>query len=210
LRTQPNKPERVFLDVDGRYIGALSDIEVYERRLAVGLLLDADTLATLQERAAHQSLLDATLHYVSFRPRSEQELRRYLRYRGASDEAAEAVVADLRPLGQVDDEAFARFWMDNRQRFRPRGERLVRSELRAKGVTSETLDAVEEADPPVDQEELAVRAAQSHVRRLQGEPWLEFRRKLTAYLLRRGFDYGIAGAVTKRLWEGSPPDDVSD
>ena len=201
------RSDRVLVSVDNRPLGVLSDLEAYRRELAVGKILDAATLSELRTLADRQSLLDATLNFLSFRPRSEQEVRRYLRKRGATDSAADDVVADLKRQRLVDDEAFARFWVENRQRFRPRGERLLQSELRAKGVSRETLKASHEDEPPADEEELAVRAAQPYLRRLQGQPWLEFRRKLSAFLVRRGFGYATASAVTKRLWGGAALDE---
>lgn len=207
LTAVAGRADRVLVSVDNRPLGILSDVEVYRRELVVGMLLDVETLAELRALADRQSLLDATLHFLSFRPRSEQEVRRYLRKRGAGDAAAEEVVAGLKRQRLVDDEAFARFWVENRQRFRPRGERLLQSELRAKGVSRETVQAAHEDEAPADEEALAERAAESYVRRLRGQPWLEFRRKLSAFLVRRGFSYGTAATVTKRLWEGADPDD---
>lgn len=200
------RSDRVLISVDNRAVGVLSDLEAYRRQLAVGTILDAATLSEVMALADRQSLLDATLNYLSFRPRSEQEVRRYLRKRGATDAAADDVVADLKRQRLVDDEAFARFWVENRRRFRPRGERLLQSELRAKGVARETVEAAHDDEPLADEDGLAARAAEPYLRRLRGQPWLEFRRKLSAYLVRRGFSHETAAAATKRLWEGAATD----
>jgi regulatory protein len=97
----------------------------------------------------------------------------------------------------VDDEAFAQFWVENREQFRPRGPRALRYELRRKGIGQEAIDqALEGVDPLADAYQAAARKAQqlSHL----DQP--EFFRKLVDYLARRGFDYDVAKEVTNRYW----------
>src|SRR5579859_2317343 len=65
------RPDRVHISIDQRPIGIVSDVEAYQRELSVGKLLDVETLRELQSIADRQALIDATLNYLSFRPRSE-------------------------------------------------------------------------------------------------------------------------------------------
>ena len=73
------------------------------------------------------------------RPRSEQELRTRLTSKGFSDDVLEHVVRRLRELKLLDDQAFAAYWVEQRQSRVPRGRRLIDRELRMKGVAVETV-----------------------------------------------------------------------
>lgn len=98
----------------------------------------------------------------------------------------------------IDDVAFAAFWQDERDSFSPRSERLLRVELRYKGVNPEVID---EALDGIDDEESAYKAAQKRGRILAGEDYETFKRKLGAFLYRRGFSYDVVNRTTKRLWQ---------
>jgi regulatory protein len=189
------------VEIDGRYFGTFSDVLLYQERIVVGLTLDSPTLERLRESADRQAVLDATLNYLSFRPRSASELNRYVERRTTDLQARRWVLGELQRLNLVDDEAFARFWTENRDRFRPRGTRLIQAELRQKGIGRETIEAVTQESTDESQELLAMRAATPYVRRLGGASGMEFRRKLGSYLVRRGFDYDTVSTVIKRLWD---------
>ncbi len=149
---------------------------------------------------------DAALRFLAARPRSVAEVRQRLRRRGAADEAVAEVVARLREEGLLDDAAFAAYWRENREAFRPRGRRLLQAELRQKGVTAEVARA---ALTDLDEDEQAYRAGLRRVRSVAGEDEVRFRRRLEDFLRRRGFGYEVAVQAVRRLWaeaggEGAP------
>jgi regulatory protein len=138
------------------------------------------------------------LHFLSYRVRSSQEVRRKLREKKFSDTAIEAVMERLERVGLLDDETFARFWVENRETFKPRGARALRYELRQKGVSDDDIEAVL-AD--LDEEDSAYRAAQQRIRRYQQVDEATFRKRMGAYLSRRGFNYAIIRDVLDRIWD---------
>ncbi len=79
-------------------------------------------------------VLDAAARFLQARPRSIAEVRRRLTTAGYRGELVEAAIARLTELGYLDDEAFARAWIESRDRARPRGELALRRELRLKGI----------------------------------------------------------------------------
>ena len=109
-----------------------------------------------------------------------------------------AVLARLKERGLVDDLAFAQFWKDNRESFRPRSQWLTRLELRQKGVSEEIIEQVA---AQVDDETSAYRAALSKARRLPTADYDGFRRRLGQYLKRRGFGYGLIKPTVERVWQ---------
>jgi regulatory protein len=121
----------------------------------------------------------------------------YLRKRDVSESQTEAIVERITQSGLLDDEAFAQFWVENRERFRPRGVRALRYELRGKGLDDEVI---EQALASVDASASAYRAAGKKARQWSQLDESEFRRKLVAFLARRGFDYSVAREVVERLW----------
>jgi regulatory protein len=145
-----------------------------------------------------QRCLDAAFRYLDYRPRSEAELRGRLKRRGFDEESVAATLSSLREQGLVDDLAFAEFWKDNRESFRPRSRRLTALELRQKGVAEEVINRVV-AD--IDDEDSAYRAAQGRAHRLSDADYREFRHRLGEYLKRRGFGYRVITRTVERLWQ---------
>jgi len=195
--------ERVSVFVDGEFALGL-DAEVAARAgLTVGATLSDDDIARLRDGDEATRHYNDALRFLSFRPRSAVEVERYLRGRGADDIMTTAVVGRLRRVGLVDDEAFARYWIENRGAFSPRGDRALQAELRAKGVDPGRIDeALEEteAETGAGEEERAYQAGHKRLRLLARLDEDEFRRRMYAFLQRRGFGYGTARAVVERLW----------
>jgi regulatory protein len=87
-------------------------------------------------------VLEAAARFLEARSRSVHEVRRRLGGTGYRSELVEGAIARMTELGMLDDEVFARAWVESRDRARPRGERAIREELRLKGIDRETVDVV--------------------------------------------------------------------
>ena len=87
-------------------------------------------------------MMEAAAAFLAVRPRSVGETRRRLRHLGYRDELVEQVLARLVEVGYLDDEAFARAWVESRDRARPRGEAALRRELSLKGIDRAVVDVV--------------------------------------------------------------------
>jgi regulatory protein len=106
-----------------------------------------------------QVVLDAAARFLETRSRSVAEVRRRLTRAGYRPELVEGAISRLTDLGILDDEAFARAWVESRDRARPRGERAIREELRLKGVDRAIADAVLEERRDAEGDTLPDRAA---------------------------------------------------
>lgn len=194
LRPQRARRERISVYLDGDYAFSLAaDVAA---SLAVGQELDEGALHALQAQEAVRSAYDRALRYLTYRPRSEWEMRRYLQQREVPDEAAEEVMRRLRRQGLLDDCEFARYWVENRQAFRPRGRRMLHAELRRKGVERAALEPALET---VDEEAGALQAARPMAQRLADADSEVFRRRVLGHLQRRGYGYEVARRVLARL-----------
>ena len=87
-------------------------------------------------------VLEASARFLEVRSRSVAEVRRRLTSAGYRPDLVEGAIERLSELGMLDDDAFARAWVESRDRARPRGERAIRQELALKGVDRATVDLV--------------------------------------------------------------------
>jgi len=198
LETQKWRKDRVNVFLDDRYAFSLQDILAVSLRR--GQILTDQEIANLCQQDAIESTYEKTLHYLSFRPRSEQEIRRYLHEKGLTEETSEQVVARLKRAHLVDDRDFAQFWVESRQAHRPRGRRALRAELLRKGVPT---DVIESSIRDVDEQAQALEAARRVAHRLSMLEQRVFFHRLLGYLQRRGFSYETAMHVAKELWQES-------
>lgn len=189
---------RVTVLVDGRPLLSLSPQVVAEAGLHPDDEISPERLTEIQAAQLRQDALAWALRLLAYRPRSQAELRQRLARRGVPDAVAEETLERLRSLGLVDDEAFARSWVEVRQQRSPRSRRLLGLELRAKGVEREVRSRVL---AQTDDDDAAYRAALRRARSLAALPYPEFRRRLGDLLLRRGFSYETVQRTVRRLWE---------
>jgi regulatory protein len=197
LVIQKRNPQRVNVFLDGEFAFGLSRITA--AWLSVGQELSAQKIAELQAHDAEEVALQRALRFLSYRPRSEMEIRRNLEKHALSDDIITNVLERLKANGLVDDQLFARQWVENRNEFRPRGRRALVHELRARGLAPDVIDQAL-AETGSDEDALAYEAALHYTRKLRPLEWLEFRRKLASFLARRGFAYETANTAIRRVW----------
>jgi SOS response regulatory protein OraA/RecX len=117
---------------------------------------------------------------------------------GYESEAIDAAMARLVAQRYIDDEAFARSWLNHRERLRPRGARGLSYELRQKGIEREIIN---EVLTELDEEASAWAAIEGKRHRWRGLDQLAFRKKVTGFLSRRGFSYDIIRKTCQKAWE---------
>jgi regulatory protein len=223
IEPQKHDEERVSIYLDGKFGFGVSRMAAAARGLVPGRSLTEDDIEALRNDDEIDRALNATLNFLSYRPRSRREIEDYLRRKGIDQAAAPAVVARLERMGLVDDREFARFWVENRQTFRPRGVRALRFEMRQKGLDNDVIDtALEHID---DEEPIAYSVGQKKQQSYRSLEGREFLTRMTQFLQRRGFPYGVSSSVARRLlqqreegdesgleedlpeWDGEPQED---
>ena len=195
LVVQKRNPNRVNVHLDGEYAFGLARIVAVWLR--VGQELDEEKLKRLQVEDARERAVQQALLFLSYRARSESEIRQNLRKHEMPEEVIEETLARLRQDGLANDGQFAQAWVENRSTFRPRSRRMLAMELRQKGLDEE---AVSSALEDVDDEPLAYEAAKKRAPRLKALEWVDFRKKLSEFLARRGFSYSVIAPVVTRIW----------
>jgi regulatory protein len=129
--------------------------------------------------------------YLTIRNRSEKEVRDYLARKKAAPEIIEKIITSLIEKKFLNDEAFARSWVLNRARLKPKGKALLKIELRQKGITDEIIQAVlqETAEEIPDEIEQAKRLVSKKLQQLTGRPRQEIYQKAGGFLSRRGYNW---------------------
>lgn len=194
IEAQKNR-NRVNIHLDGEFAFGLARITA--AWLKVGDTLSDEKIASLQAEDMRERALQQALLFLSYRARSEKEIRQNLLKHEFTEDAIETTLEKLRINNLANDPEFARAWVENRNTFRPRSRRALLMELRQKGLDDETAQA---AVSGMDENALAYESALKRANRLKGLEWGEFRKKLSEYLARRGFPYSVIAPVVTRIW----------
>lgn len=204
LNAQKKNPNRVNVFLDGVYSFSLA--RIVAAWLKVGQTIDEEKITRLKKQDGEEKALQRALSFVSYRPRSEQEVRSRLETGGYEPGLVDRVVERLREAEVLNDERFARDWIENRSILHPRAKRLMMMELRQKGIAEETI--LEAVSGGKNDEALALAAARRRAQRLENLEWQEFRKKLSEYLMRQGFDYGTTSNAVSHVWSEIQADEA--
>jgi len=198
IRTGRRTGKRTNIFLDDRFAFSLGAETVLQEGLQVGQELPEDRVTALAATERHERCMSFASRFLSYRPRSEFELRERLQRRGFDRDSIEGTITRLKDHGYVDDTAFARFWKENREAFSPRSQWLTGLELRRKGIAEDVISTVVR---DADDGESAYQAAQSKAYRLPSTDYDIFRRRLGEFLKRRGFSYEVIRITVRRLWQ---------
>ena len=195
IEVQKRSPNRVNVYLDGEFAFGLA--RIVAAWLRVGQELDEKKIEQLQAEDACERALQQAILFLSYRARSESEIRQNLRKHEIPEPVIDQTLDRLRQDGFANDNQFAKAWVENRSTFRPRSRRMLAMELRQKGLGDESVKTALES---VDDESLAYEAAQKRAARYKDLEWNEFRKKLSDFLARRGFSYSVTSTVVTRIW----------
>jgi regulatory protein len=195
LSSQQKDKNRVNVMVDGKYRFSLDIFQVAELGLRVGKEYDEETLVKLEVESQFGKTYARALEFCLMRPHSSKEVRDYL-YRktrdmrtktggikkGVSPEVTKRVFNRLAEKGYVNDEKFARYWVENRNLKKGVSKRKLQAELQSKGVDSSIIERLLAESDRSDDDELAKIIHKKRHR-------YPDRQKFMMYLARQGFDF---------------------
>lgn len=195
ITIQTKNPNRVNVNVDGKYRFSLDIFQVGDLGLKVGKEYSEQELVELETESKFGKLYARALDYVMMRPHSGREVRDYL-YRktlstrdkkgekreGYSPALTERVYERLLDKGYINDEKFARWWVENRNVAKGSSMRKLTAELRAKGVANDVVEQVVNDVARTDEDELVKVIAKKRARYADDQKFMQ-------YLARQGFNY---------------------
>lgn len=203
VEPQKKNPKRFNIFLDGAFAFGVDEDLVVERRLVVGKEISSEDLEKILFESEVGKLMERMYGLFSIRMRSEKEIRDYLRnlsfkrkVKGKeelSEMAVEFLMERLKKKGLVDDEVFAKAWVEARRKSKKSGIRVLKAELFQKGIDREIIEEVLSEQITGDSEDkLAEQALEKKLKSWRNLEPLEFRKKGIEFLVRRGFDYSIA------------------
>ena len=190
IRAQVKRVDRYSIYVDGKYAFPLGETELLHIGLRIGQEFTETELDDLKDRAVIDKGYDRALNLIMRRPRSEWELRDYLKRKEYSKEAADQILNMLSKRGYVNDQDFATRWVENRRLLKATSKRRLTQELKQKRVSGEIIQSVLEADETDEQQVL-----RELIERKRKQTKYKDDIKLMQYLVRQGYNYGDIKSV---------------
>lgn len=201
LERQKKNRHRVNVFLNGEYAFAVHEDIIVKYRLLKGKTLhteDVDQLLLADElkRAEWYGI-----RYLGIRPRTEEEIKKHLHEKGFTDEMIEKVRQSFREKKYLDDRQYARDWVLERMRLKPRGKNMLRYELIQKGVDPGYIDEALERVGGEEEVEAAVQIALKKYSCIRFASFPEMRKKVGPFLQRKGFSFEVVVVVFERIKE---------
>lgn len=157
------------------------------------LLVQVESPRPMTDDELYQKLLEVSFQFVSFRPRSEQEIQEFLtkklvKHKISNAPVVEKVIARLKDYGYLDDHKFAQWWISQRQSFRPKGRAVLMQELALKGISRNLIKEILADLGSSDELKMALLAVTKKLQPWQRLSVRERQKKLYNFLGRRGFN----------------------
>jgi len=184
IRPQQKIRNRYSIYLDGRYAFAVSESMLLEQGLVAGLQLSEADLKKYKKLSSDDNSFNRALRYAAIRNHSQWEIQQYLLRKAVSEDQSQNIIQRLADLGFIDDQNFARSWVENRRLLKPVSRRRLEQELRQKHVPSEIIketlgqDVAEEID-----------VLKALIAKKRGQTSYRDNQKLVGYLSRQGFSY---------------------
>lgn len=197
ITPQLKDKRRCNIFIDGKfYCGMLLETAV-KNRLKVGTTVSEDELSAMQFDSEKQTALDKALTHISASKKTEKQIRDFLKSKGYLSAVNDYVIAKMREYGFIDDYEYAKDYFALTQK--KKGKRLIRMELKGKGVSEEEIDkALLEAD-----EEAELSSAVALLEKYMKNKPLDKQTlyKAFKYLLGKGFEYETAKSALEKFGE---------
>ena len=200
IEPQKRHKNRRSIFLDGEFAFGVDEELVYKYGLHPDDELDAETIVRILEADENKLAKNQAVRYLSYRARSEQEMRDKLSRAGISEIAVDTVITELKAARLLDDLQFALSFIHDKMLMRPIGPLLIRQELRKRGIQAEFIDtaldqAFSEKSPP----EIAFELIQKRYHNMRHLEWIKAKKRLADLLYRRGFDWDSTCEALEQL-----------
>ncbi|MBE0687613.1 MAG: RecX family transcriptional regulator [Anaerolineaceae bacterium] len=197
LTIQKRNPNRVNIFLDGEFSFGIYIINA--GHLKVGQIISQEIIDNLKKVDQIEDGFQKALKYISYKPRTKFEVVKKLKENDIDEDNISKVIETLVEKGYVNDFQFAKNWVENRSVYKPRSKKLISWELKNKQISEEIISEVTGYMAP--EEKLAILAAEKYARRLSGYEKEIFIRRLSGYLIRRGFSFSTVHTTVQTMWE---------
>ncbi len=195
---QPQKKREGYYSVfvDGVYSFSLSELDVSITGIRIGEEIDNARLIGLQKAAQQSKIYSRAIYYLRFGPRSVWQMRQYLVHKvGFERDEVELILQKLIDESYLNDKSYIESYVYSRQISRPRSTRQLRAELINKGISKQDIDSYLVKIDPNGQREAAKQVMQKKLLL----PKFQDKQKLTEYMIRQGFPFGLVRDVLQEI-----------
>ena len=203
LLTQKGNPDRVSLFIDGEFRFGLFREVAYMHRIKKGMEITREQLEALWRDEQVLKARDLAIGYLGMKARTEKQMADYLAGKEFEPKVVAQTIEWLVDHRYLDDELYARQWVESRLRSKPRGRSMLRWELQQKGIDSAEISRALESLDSDAQLDTAMRALEKKIGRKQLAFTPDETRKLAAHLARRGFPSDVVYESIRRFRAGS-------
>lgn len=197
IKQQVKRKQRYSIFVDSKYSFSLSENELMSSGIRIGREYDKAEFEQLKKTAVLDKAYARVLDLLARRVRSEWEIRDYLKRKEYEPEIIEQTVMHLQERGYINDEIFAKSWIDSRHLLKNISKRKLQMELKQKRVSEEIITSVLEDDETDERDVLA-----EFITKKRQQTKYQDDLKLMQYLSRQGFSYDDIKSVMQRLDSG--------
>lgn len=184
ISPQKKRTQRFNIYIENEYAFSLS--ASLAMTLHTESILSDQEIAELKTADEIEQSFSKALFYLTYRPRSTKEIIQYLTKKEFEPPIIEATLKRLQKYNYINDAEFARLWVEDRKRHRPRGLFALRHELKGKGIDEETI---QKALLKYNELEPAWRAISARLQGWSSLPEFELKIKTYNFLKQRGFSY---------------------
>ena len=208
IEPQKRRKGRFNIYIDGQFSFALDESLLAKNMLIAGKSLTGDQIEKLIKENEAGKLFDASLRFLSYRPRSEKEVKDFLAKKTARvenikfTEASQSpvisqIITRLKQQSFLDDEEFAEWWVKARTSSQPKGPYLIKRELTGKGIDKEIIEKA--ISKIKNQTELGRNVIEKKIKTWEKLTNLELKNKIYQHLARRGFDSAAIKEVIAQI-----------
>ncbi|WP_047152561.1 RecX family transcriptional regulator [Aneurinibacillus tyrosinisolvens] len=199
LERQKKNKGRINVYIDEEFSFALHEDVLIKYRLTKGRQLDAEEMADILQAEEKNRAEQYGLRYLGYRPRTAEEVRQYLLQKGFPEHVCSDVTAEFIEKKYLDDGAYARQWIEERLRLKPRGRNLLRQELRNRGINNQTIEHAMNGIEQEDEWQACLHIAQKKYAAVRFSSYQEMRNKVGPFLQRRGFTLELIARVLEEI-----------
>jgi regulatory protein len=198
---QQKRKNRCSIFLDDEFAFGLDQDIVLQFGLKKGDQLTEQQIEEILLNEEKKKARDRALNFLSYRDRSEKEIRTKLKDVGYDENIIDWVIGELKRLKFLDDERFAQSYVQTQMITRPVGEYFLKRELKQKGVDEELIEqTVEKAYEEKDQFSVALELAQQRKKRYKNIDEMKAKKRVSDFLLRRGFSWDVVSEVMEQ-WD---------
>ena len=200
VEQQQKNKHRYNVNIDGEYSFAVHADVLIKYRLLKGREINPQELEEILIAEELNRAKQVALNYLSYRPRTVEELRNHLLGKGFEGDHCQEVTSQMQKLGYLNDREYAKQWIQERKNARPRGKYLLRQELLRRGIDKEIADDVIDQELTSDEAMQMIKTlVDKKYRNARFSDFYELKMKMIPFLQRKGFSFELILAVLEKI-----------